>query len=244
MARTLRRPVNPQVPLAALFPDQLLVELPFPDEVAVVDNLIYGYLDEQRIPSHTVYVLDVSGSMEGDRLDALKQALAGLTGIDESLTGQFSRFRNRERITLIPFSSTVEDTADFDISDTDEQSADMGAIRAYVDGLRAGGGTAIYSALEEAYRAVAAAQARDAGRYYSVVLMSDGENNEGLRRDQFEALHRQFPPELRNVRTFTILFGGANEDEMEGLASLTGGRMFDAQAEPLSTIFKQIRGYQ
>jgi hypothetical protein len=31
---------------------------------------------------------------------------------------------------------------------------------------------------------------------------------------------------------------------MKSIADFTGGRKFDAQAEPLSAIFKQIRGYQ
>jgi Ca-activated chloride channel family protein len=46
------------------------------------------------------------------------------------------------------------------------------------------------------------------------------------------------------VPVFTILFGDANQGEMSGIAELTGGRLFDAQKEPLSTIFKEIRGYQ
>jgi Ca-activated chloride channel family protein len=244
MEQTLRRPVNPQVALGGAFPQQLLLELPFPDSAAVVDELLYGYLDEQRIPSHTIYVLDVSGSMEGDRIDDLRNALIGLTGVDKTLTGQFARFRNRERITMIPFSSGVLSVTDFEVDNTAEQSSDMDAIRRYAADLQPDGGTAIYAALQHAYAKVEAAYKLDPNRYYSIVLMSDGEYNEGITPEEFEAHYRSLPPSLQNIHTFTILFGGADEDEMASVAGLTGGRMFDAQSEPLNTIFKQIRGYQ
>jgi Ca-activated chloride channel family protein len=244
METTLRRPVDPQVKLSAVFPQQLLLELPFPDNADVIDTLLYGYLDEQRIPSHTVYVLDVSGSMEGSRINDLKSALTGLTGVDQSLTGQFARFRNRERITMVPFSSDVYNSTSFDVDNTSQQSPAMDAIRSYVADLSTGGGTAIYSALESAYTEVEQAYRQDPNRYYSIVLMSDGEYNEGITPEEFAAFYHSRPPALQQVPTFTILFGGANEEEMRSIADLTGGRMFDAQAEPLSTIFKQIRAYQ
>ncbi|MFN8465074.1 MAG: VWA domain-containing protein [Caldilineaceae bacterium] len=244
METTLRRPVDPQIKLSSVFPQQLLLELPFPDNAAVIDQLLYGYLDEQRIPAHTVYVLDVSGSMEGSRINDLKAALTGLTGVDQSLTGQFARFRNRERVTMLPFSSEVYGQTDFDVDNTSQQSPAMDAIRSYVADLTTGGGTAIYSALASAYQQVEQAYAQDPKRYYSIVLMSDGEYNNGITPDEFAAFYHGLPPELQQVPVFTILFGGANEEEMQSIANLTGGRMFDAQAEPLSTIFKQIRGYQ
>jgi Ca-activated chloride channel homolog len=244
MEQTFRRPVNPQVPVSDRFPKQVLLELPFPNDVQVLDQLVYGYLDQQRRPAHTVYVLDKSGSMDGDRIRDLRAALLGLTGLDTSLTGQFSRFRSREIITMLPFSSAVEEATSFVIDDPAGQSSDMGAIRTYVDNLEAGGGTAIYAALLQAYAAVAEAYPGDPQRYYSIVLMSDGENNDGDSYDDFVRLHRSFPPELQNVPVFTVLFGDGNRDEMSGVAELTGGRLFDARTEALSTIFKEIRGYQ
>ena len=96
-------------------------------------------------------MLDVSGSMQGDRIESLKAALNALTGTDTTLTGEFSRFRTHEDVTFITFSSSVEDVRDFVIDDTKPDAPAMLAIRDYVDHLEADGGTAIYSALEEAY---------------------------------------------------------------------------------------------
>lgn len=244
MKSTLRRPVIPQVKLSAQFPDQLLIELPFPNSAEVVDQLLVAYLDEQRIPAHAFFVLDVSGSMEGDRLDDLKAALIGLTGVDGSLTGQFARFRNREQLTMMPFSSMVHDVHDFSITETASDSQSMTAIRDYVEGLSIQGGTAIYSSLQEAYQLASQAKAANPDRYYSIVLMSDGESNEGIDDDDFARFYSELPTDARAIRTFTILFGDADERAMEELAALTNGRMFNARSESLAVIFKQIRGYQ
>lgn len=244
MERTLRRPVIPSVKLSDKFASQLLVELPFPNNRQVIDSLLFAYLDEQRVPAHAFFVLDVSGSMEGERLEELKQALTNLTGVDQSLTGQFSRFRSRERITLIPFSSGVVERQDFTIDATDSGGQDMTDVRNYVTALYAGGGTAIFSSLEYAYAQVGEALQQDPNRYYSIVLMSDGENTEGDGVKGFVNYYRSLPAQVQAVRTFTILFGDSSIKEMESIAEVTGGRVFDAQSTPLNTIFKQIRGYQ
>ena len=57
---------------------RLLVELPFPAQRAVVDNLITSYLNTIRRASQTTYVLDLSGSMRGPRIEALRSALISL----------------------------------------------------------------------------------------------------------------------------------------------------------------------
>ena len=244
MAQTLRRPAIPGIALDKRIPNSLLIELPFPGTLDVIDALLFSYLDEQRVPAHTFFVLDVSGSMEGDGLNGLKAALNGLTGLDTSLTGRFSRFRGREEVTIISFNDQVQPARDFRIDDTDPQGADMQAIRTFTDGLQAGGHTAIYSALAEAYRLAADAQAREPDRYYSVVLMSDGASNSGSSAEEFRTFFDSLPPAARGIRTFTVVFGQADRATMEGIATTTGGRSFDGTKDPLDFIFKQIRGYQ
>jgi Ca-activated chloride channel family protein len=242
MNRTLRRPAISGIGLSSVFPDQLLVELPFPSRLDVVDNLLFAYLDEHRIPPHAIFVLDVSGSMKGDSLRELQAALNNLTGIDTSLTGQFARFRNRERITMIPFNHQVLDIHDFEVDISSQ--ADMQQIRDYVNALRADGDTAIYQSVQRAYQAAAQAQQQDPNRYYSIVLMSDGKNNSGISESAFLGYYRSLPDNAQRIKTFTIMFGAADEETMETIAEATGGRVFDAKSHPLNFIFKQIRGYQ
>jgi Ca-activated chloride channel family protein len=185
MEQTLRRPDIPQVKLSADFASPLLVELAFPNDLAAIDKLLFAYEDKHRRSSHAYFVLDVSGSMAGGRMQSLQSALKNLTGQDQTLSGRFSRFRNRETLTFIPFDNQVYPAKTFTINDPGSQSADMQAVRQYIDSLQPMGQTAIYQALQAAYRMALEARHKDPDRFYSIVLMSDGENNSGLSEDEF-----------------------------------------------------------
>jgi Ca-activated chloride channel family protein len=244
MMTTSRRPAIPEVTLDSRFPTQVLVELPFPSSLDVVNSLLLAYLNEIRLPSHAIFVLDVSGSMDGPRITALKKALTNLTGLDTSVSGQFARFRAREAITIITFSSTVQDTRNFNITDPNPNGPDMSALRDYINSLKAGGNTAIYDALEEAYVVAGAAKAQDPNRFYSIVLMTDGENNNGRDSNQFLRDYHSFSASTRGIKTFTVLFGEANPQALKDIAGTTGGTVFDSRTVSLSQVFKEIRGYQ
>ncbi len=241
MTQTDRRPVNTTVALSDSFPKGYLMDLPFPTSITTVNEILFTYLDDKRKPSHSYFVLDLSGSMGGDRLVALKQAMVNLSGGDSSITGQFARFRNREQVTFLPFNQDVIEIRDFSIG---KNGLGMQKIQDYINSLKATGGTGIYSSLKTAYQQARLAIEKDPERFYSIVLMSDGISNEGLSYQQFEQYYRQESDYLANIRTFPVLFGEADQQEMDNLARLTGGRVFDSRKDPLSHVFKKIRGYQ
>ncbi len=243
MEQTLRRPVIPQVKLSADFASPLLVELAFPNDLAAIDKLLFAYEDKHRRSSHAYFVLDVSGSMAGARMQSLQTALKNLTGQDQTLSGRFSRFRSRETLTFIPFDNQVYPAKTFTINDPGSQSADMQAVRQYADSLQPLGSTGIYQALQAAYRMALEARHKDTDRFYSIVLMTDGENNAGLSEDGFAQFIAALAPQDRGIKTFTVLFGEANQDAMKQLADITGGSTFDGR-KSLGQAFKTIRGYQ
>ncbi|MER6787849.1 VWA domain-containing protein [Streptomyces sp. NPDC000658] len=227
--RTHRRPVVASVPPAVGLDTARRRELPFPGSRSVADGLLDAYENELRRPSRTVYVLDTSGSMEGDRLSRLQDALTDLTG----------DFRDREEVTLMPFGSDVKSVATHVVSPADPQTG-LAAIRADGEKLRAEGGTAIYTSLEKAYDHLGAG--RDA--FTSIVLMTDGENTEGDDADDFDAFYRGLPGERRDIPVFAVLFGDSDRSQLQHIADLTGGRLFDATKGSLDGAFKEIRGYQ
>ena len=65
---TTRRPVVPGVALDARFPSQVLVELPFPSKLDTIDALLRSTSTRSASRRPATFVLDLSGSMEGDRL--------------------------------------------------------------------------------------------------------------------------------------------------------------------------------
>ncbi|NRQ35304.1 solute-binding protein [Nonomuraea sp. NN258] len=238
MTGTHRRPIVPEVRPDDRFGAAQLIELPFPNRRAAADELISTYLNEVRVPAQARFVLDTSGSMRGTRIEALRQALVTLTGADGSASGAFTRFSNRESVTMIPFNGTAGTPTPFVVPDRDPEPV-LTRIKEYARGLDAAGGTAIYDGLRAAYD-----QPVTPGHYGSVVLMTDGENTDGSDFAAFAAYHRSLPQERRAIPTFVVLFGESDDEEMRQVAELTGGAVFDARSGSLSAAFKEIRGYQ
>jgi Ca-activated chloride channel homolog len=244
----LRRPVNPDATASTAIPQRTLIELPFPSQPQVIDRLLDAFLADVRIPSTSRYVLDLSGSMDNDdRLGQLKAAMATLAGGEAgSLTGRYARFQNRERIGLIPFSSRPMPTLNFDMGATAQSNRDaLAAIRAVVDPMRAEGGTAIYDSVQRALTELAAdKRGAQEARYYTVVVMTDGENTQGMDLQGFMRWRDAQDDAVKSIRVFPIIFGEADAREMNALAEATGGRAFEAKSRSLAQVFKDIRGYQ
>ncbi|MEV6112077.1 VWA domain-containing protein [Streptomyces sp. NPDC052109] len=226
---TRRRPVVASVPPASGLDTGRRRELPFPGSRSVADGLLHSYENELRRPSRTVYVLDTSGSMAGERLKALKKALTDLTG----------DFREREEVTLMPFGSDVKGVRTH-VVDPKDLKAGLDAIRRDTDALGADGGTAIYTSLEKAYDHLG--DGRDA--FTSIVLMTDGENTAGAGAGDFDGFYRSLAGTRRDTPVFPILFGDSSRAELQHIADLTGGRLFDARQGSLDGAFEEIRGYQ
>ncbi len=107
-------------------------------------------------PRDVTVVLDVSGSMSGEKIGQAKAALHGLLGT----LSRDDRFR------LVAFSNAVR------MLDTDWSSATGARVaeaRRWVDALVADGGTNIGAALDEAFR-----MSSPAGRLPVVIFLTDG----------------------------------------------------------------------
>ena len=221
----------------------------FPGSASAVQQLLLRFLNQDRVPAHSFYVLDKTGSMENEdgtgksRIERVQAALGVLAGGDDTLTGQFARFDDRERITIITFSQTVEIDKTFQMARANDPAV-FAAVQQLAASLTADGNTAIYTALEAALDQAVRDEATDAGRYASIVLMTDGENNRGDDYARFERKWRALPEYGRRIHIFPIFIGEANPAELQKIADLTGGRAFDARSVSLAEIFKEIRGYQ
>ncbi|MFU0440713.1 substrate-binding domain-containing protein [Streptomyces sp. BG2AG] len=232
--RTLRRPVVASARPAEPLSPEPRRELPFPGSRSVADGLLSAYEHQLRRPSRTVYVLDTSGSMKGKRLEQLKSALTGLTG----------DFRQREEVTLLPFGSSVKQVRTHTVDPADP-AAGPAAIRADTAALTAEGNTAIYSSLAAAYDHLGP---DTESAFTSIVLMTDGENTAGRSAADFTAFYRSLPPARQVTPVFPIVFGDSDRSELDRIAALTGGRLFDGTKEhgpgSLEGAFEELRGYQ
>jgi Ca-activated chloride channel family protein len=246
VARMFLRPSNPNVSRSANLPGDAVAELSFPNRLEVIDAVLAAYQSELRRPATSIYLLDVSGSMRGERIAQVKNALEVLTGAEgNSVTARFVRFQRRERVVLVPFSSSPAQPARFALEDAKSEADSYQALRNYAAALQAHGGTAIYSALATAYAIANQELAREPDRVVTVVLLTDGENTQGPSYEDFRVRFEGAQADaMQRVPTFPILFGEASSSELDEIARLTGGRAFDGRHANLATVFKEIRGYQ
>lgn len=244
MTQTFRRPVNSSVKLAPSFNQAMLMELPFPNAKSVINTILGSYMNELRLPARPIFVIDTSGSMTGDGITQLKNALTTLNDGDGTAMGDFAKFAEREQITFIPFDSSPNSPQQFSITGKDNTAREP--IRQFINGLDVGGGTAIFSSLHTAYQRLEGMQPQNGKQQYyaTIVLMTDGQNTNGESFDEFQAFYNSLPANVKNVKTFTVLFGDADPTEMQKIADLTGGKVFDGRKDSLASVFKQIRGYQ
>ena len=107
-------------------------------------------------PRDVTVVMDVSGSMSGEKIEQARSALRGLLGTLSA----------RDRFRLVAFSSEVRPQAE---GWTTAQGAALQRARAWVDALVADGGTNIAGALDEAFRLES-----PEGRLPVVIFLTDG----------------------------------------------------------------------
>jgi Ca-activated chloride channel family protein len=119
-------------------------------------TLVPGEVAESRVPRDVTVVVDVSGSMSGEKLEQARGAILQLLGT----------LAASDRVRLIAFSGSVRSWREGWTAATREELRDA---RRWVDELRADGGTNISGALDEAFRA-----GSPASRLPVVVFMTDG----------------------------------------------------------------------
>jgi len=174
------------------------------------------------MPKDVVFVLDVSGSMEGEKMDGAKRAfahgIASLRPIDRFGVVSFSTEANALRPVLQP---TNADTR-------------AEALR-YLAALEASGGTALDDGLERAFCML------DPGRLGIVVLLTDGLPTVG-RRDSAAMLAHVAERNRSNARVFVFGLGfDQNVDLLDRLATETrGAREYVSPGQELEFVLSRF----
>ncbi len=112
-----------------------------------------------------VFVADISGSMDGEPLNRLKESL---------ISGQKVLGRNNS-IGLVSYSSEVTVELPIGSYDINQQSMFVGAV----NGLQAGGETATFDGIAVAMKLLREEMGRDPGVKPVIFVLSDGETNTG-----------------------------------------------------------------
>jgi Ca-activated chloride channel family protein len=202
-----------------------------PPEPAVIQKALALYQEALRRPSLTALCLDVSGSMQGHGEQQLLDAMRFL--LTPARTREvLVQWSKDDQILVLPFSDHV---LWMERATGNEQQ--QAALLAKALTLRADGGTDFYTCGARAL--VEMKPLLDAGQHLpAIVIMTDGKSQGGM--STFETPWRA---DGRRVPVFGVTFGdSADRSQLDSLAALTGGRVFDG-TKSLTEAFRAVRGY-
>ncbi len=194
----------------------------------VITKAINLYIEALRKPTHVVFCLDVSGSMYGEGIKELQEAMNYI--LDKELASEDNlQFSDNDKITIITFSNKVEKIYDTKLgSQTNELISE-------VNKLDPNGGTNIYDPTIEALKILD----KETDAYTkTVILMTDGVSNAGSYWD----LSKYYKESTKDIPVYSITFGYSSEDELNEIADLTNAKVFDGKSGLLKA-FREVRSY-
>jgi Ca-activated chloride channel family protein len=182
-----------------------------------------------------VLVLDISGSMHGDKLRGATEAAARF----------IERLEPEDEVVVVAFNSEPAVLAAPGLArDVAEDLAQT------VRELIAGGGTALYDGICQATELVSQLRARhDAAadpRLYGIVVLSDGQDS-GSQKTLNTMLATCLPAsdEVEGVKVFTIAYGSdAEVDLLARIANRTNGRSYPGDPATIESVYKNISAEQ
>ena len=205
-----------------------LKDMKYPSK-SVMTEAMNLYIEKFRKPTHVVFCLDVSGSMYGEGLDELKDAMNYILDY-ESASQDKLQFSQSDKISVITFNHDVVKVYDTKFGN------ETGDVINNINSLKANGGTNIYSPSVEALKILSDS---DSNLYTkTVILMTDGQSNGG----SFYTLKNYYEKKKLDIPIYSIMFGSSDEYELSRIAELTNGKVFDGKSG-LKRAFKEVRSY-
>ncbi len=186
------------------------------------------YIEKVRKPTHVVFCLDYSGSMHGEGITELKNAMNYILDYEQAKEDNL-QFSEKDKITIIPFSTQVIDTW------TTENGYQTEQLQKNISTLQVGGTTALYDAIQKGIE-ILNQESNDYTK--TIIALTDGDINVG----RFIKLSTTYQNTKTNIPVYSITFGEAIEEQLEQIAKLTNARVFDGKTNLLSA-FKEVRGY-
>lgn len=194
----------------------------------VITQALNLYIEELRKPTHVVFCLDYSGSMNGNGIKDLKNAMSYILDHDEAAKDQL-QFSKKDKITVITFSSSVNNIWKTDSGyETDE-------LLINISNETVGGNTALYDAIEDGLNIL---NNEEDSYTKTIIAMTDGAINVGT----FKDLDYAYKNLNSNVPIYSITFGQANERQLLEISNMSNAKVFDGRYNLLEA-FKEVRGY-
>ncbi|WP_059170448.1 VWA domain-containing protein [Bacillus sp. FJAT-27445] len=175
-------------------------------------------------PIVAVFVADVSGSMNGEPMNRMKESL---------LKGQKYLGKNNS-IGLVTYSDDVEINLPIAPFDTNQQSYFVGAV----EGLQANGGTATYDGIVVAMKLLKDEMKMNPDVTPLIFVLSDGETNRGHSLDDIRGLIQAY-----KVPIYTIGYN-ANLKALQTISSINEAASINADSDDVVYKIKNLFNVQ
>lgn len=211
--------------------DKILSPITMPSESTMMKALSL-YQTSFKKPSLNVYCLDYSGSMTGDGNKQLVNAMGELL-IPENAEKNLLQASEKEVNVVITFDDEVLNV--YTAEGNDDSTLEN--LYALIENEPIGGGTDMYAALKEGLELIT--ENYDIAEYSpAFIMMSDGESDTYY-RDEFTELYNTCG---YDIPVFSIMFGDADDSQLNELAELSNAKVFDGRSDLLNA-FRSVKGY-
>ena len=204
-------------------PKQPVTTLEVPSS-EVVNAIQHKWDAEEKKPADVALVIDTSGSMGEE--SKMPNAKAGAKQLVSLLS-------DKDDFSLISFNDTPSWAAtDQAIASSRKPSLDA------VDSLFAGGQTALYDAIDQAYHHL---EERPSDHIRAVVVLTDGADNRSDLPLSELLKHIRSDPESHTIRIYTIAYGhDAKRGILGEVAYATQGQTYDGTPQNIVEVFRDI----
>jgi Ca-activated chloride channel homolog len=224
------RPANINVPLDdpislqyGVQPEgvQNVLEVPRAEVIVAAKNA----WAQNRKRADIILVVDVSGSMEGEKLELVK------AGLESFLL----RILPEDRVGLVQFYDEAEE-----VVAPAPLSENRIALQTAIQDMRAEGKTAVFDALEVAHQSLEALPRSDEDRIRAIVLLSDGQDNASM--ITLNQLAQTF--EESGISIFPVAYGAdADTAMLEQIADFSRTIVVSGDSGNIAQIFEDLSRY-
>ena len=197
----------------------------YPAESVILEALEL-YQTKLRKPVHVVFCLDYSGSMYGEGIESLIEAMEYI--LSDQAKKSMIQFTGEDKIDVIAFGSNINILGSSKGDNTKE-------LLELIKNNDLDGATSLYPA---AARAIKILSSEKDSYNTSVILMTDGVGNIGT----YKELNDTYREYNKDIPIYSITFGDADVEQLEKMALLSNGKVFDGKKD-LVKAFKTVRGY-
>lgn len=224
------RPADPAIPLTAPLDEQhgvdpkqpqTVLEIPDADVIRGIEALWH----QVKKPVDLVLVVDISGSMSGEKINAVRTSLVEFINL----------LGDKDRLEILTFNTEIVPLTP--LTELGEKREDL---TRRVSGIIETGDTRLYDAVLAAYSELETNG--DPDHIRAIVVLSDGQDTAS--QQDLEHVLTVIGSQAESgdaTKVFSIAYGNdADEEILKNIAEVTGGRQYHADPETIQEIYESI----